>query len=374
MYQQMKIRTLPLPIALGLPVIFLFSLASCSSNIPEGWEPRVVKGEKLIKSSTFYKNPKLGIIADIREVEFRSKPVGKRIVIVGEKGAVFLDRSGNTQESISFSIKGGRIVPVDINYDGTWEYVNRGGGWQPVSLYDNKGQILWSYEPSDSPNDMAVGDIDEDGKLDFVVGCNGGGGIQLLDQEGNVKWRQKDSNVWHVEMLDINGDGKLEIVHSNAKGLIKYRDVNGNVIGSINTLKYFSYFSLCKWPTIEGSSHFLVSFDEKIWLLDMDGKVNIQLDAPWAVDNYAAGTLVRFDKHADPFFAVMVEVRATWKRSILYIYDSSKKLIYQEILPVATASVYTLSSDSSGRDTLLVAGEGVVWQYELNEKSAKTAQ
>ena len=358
---------------LGLISILSGCSGSPSGEAPEGWNPRAVRGKNLFIRSNFLEVPSIGIVTDIRR-NLPGENQDSGLVVVGQKGAIIVDHNKEMRRRINFSEKGGRVVAVDLYNDGDWEFLNRGGGWQPVSLYGNKGQVVWSYDPSESPNDMAAGDLNGDGKLEFVVGCNGGGGVHLLDQEGNVKWRQEDSNVWHVEMLDVNDDGKLEIVHTNAKGLMKYRDADGKVVGVINTLKFFSDFSLCKWPTIEGPTHFLVSFDEKIWVLDVEGKANSQLDAPWAVDNYASGTPVRFDSRVDPFFAVMVEVRATWKRSILYIYDPTQKLLYQEILPVSTASVYALNDESSGMDTLLVGGQGVVWQYKLNENPPKTTQ
>jgi hypothetical protein len=41
---------------------------------------------------------------------------------------------------------------------------------------------------------------------------------------------KEEPNAWHVETLDTNGDGREEILNSNAKGQLFVRNANGDVI------------------------------------------------------------------------------------------------------------------------------------------------
>jgi hypothetical protein len=74
---------------------------------------------------------------------------------------------------------------------------------------------------------VAYGDLDADGTMEFVVAWNGGGGVQLRNRAGEIIWKRRDANVWHVEIVDTDNDGKAEIVHSNASGHLVIRDQQG---------------------------------------------------------------------------------------------------------------------------------------------------
>jgi hypothetical protein len=52
-----------------------------------------------------------------------------------------------------------------------------------------------------------------------------------------------------------------------------------------------------------------------------------------------------------------------WKRSILYWFNSIGDLIYQEILAEQSAAITSIKIDQSGKESLLLGGNGKVWQY-----------
>jgi VCBS repeat protein len=127
-------------------------------------------------------------------------------------------------------------------------------------------------------NDMAGGDLNGDGQPEFAVGYNGGGGVHLVDSTGRPIWRQDDGNVWHVEIVDTDGDGRPEIVHSNAGGQLTVRDATGKVLRRAQTEGCFSQFSLVPWPT--GRAGLLHAGDEMIRVIDFDGQVRSRFQTP----------------------------------------------------------------------------------------------
>jgi len=101
--------------------------------------------------------------------------------------------------------------------NGPPSYIDRGGGgWQPGAFIDENGRLVWQPEIDSAMDDLTAGDLDGDGGLEFVVGYNGRGGVRCYDITGRPRWRKDDGNVWHVEIVDTDGDGQAEIVHSNA--------------------------------------------------------------------------------------------------------------------------------------------------------------
>jgi len=59
-------------------------------------------------------------------------------------------------------------------------------------------------------------------------------------------------------MLDTNGDGRDEILHSNAKGQLLVRDGNGAVTAQYLPGFYVSHFALTRWGQEAKASHILV--------------------------------------------------------------------------------------------------------------------
>lgn len=119
-------------------------------------------------------------------------------------------------------------------------YLTRDESWAvPATLSDKEGQVRWRSKSWPGIDDSVSGDVNGDGKLSVVIGFNGGGGLLLLDGQGKELWKKEESNVWHVETLDTNGDGREEILHSNAKGELLVRNGNGDVIARYLPNFYF---------------------------------------------------------------------------------------------------------------------------------------
>ena len=326
--------------------------------------PRVLMGPNFLSKSIFFEDVRLGRITDIIRGEMDPN-TGPEIGIAGNEAAVILDDSLKVISSIVFSAKVSHIEFVDIDGDGVCEFMNRGEWCCDAGLFDHRGNLIWQYSETPGVDDMAAGDIDGDGKLKFAVGLNGDGGVILLDGYGKRIWREEDGNVWHIEMVDTNGDGNLEIVHSNVEGMMVIRKRDGRIIRKIKTEIYFSKFSLSRWPARSDHEYAMVPEENAIWLLDFDGKTVVKYRAPicskWSD---ARGTPVRLKNGEPEYFAVIMSF-ITWERSVLYVYNPDRSLVYQEILPEACASITTLSKDDSTKDVLLVGCKGRVFEYKV---------
>jgi hypothetical protein len=262
-------------------------------------------------------------------------PIAKRTgtgetLIVGTTAAVFLPAKDGAAHVVQFKEPAGDARLVEWP-GGQARFVDRGGGgWQTGALIGADGSRVWQPEPGFGVDDLAAGDVDGDGVPEFVVGYNGGGGVRLLDAAGKERWRKGDANVWHVEVVDTDGDGKAEIVHSNAAGAMTVRDATGAVLRSARAgshFAYFSHFSVVQWPPQR--TGLLRATDAAAEVLGFDGSVRVHLDAPDVTSlSEARGVAARLDGR-DTFAVSVVDSR--WDRTQLFVFDQAGVLRYREV-------------------------------------------
>jgi len=353
-----------------------------SKNIPANkkqclqttFKPDILTGENFISKSIFVESKKIGRVRDIVKGELNSKP-GAEIGIAWDAynqngGAVFCDEKGEIKSTIAFRQKANKPKIVDVEQDGICEFLSRGGWAGNVILFNHSGKTVWFYQRGKrAVNYTASGDIDGDGELEFALSFNGSGGVRLLDSNGELIWKKKDSNARHVEIADINQDGNLEIISSNSRGSIKIRDKDGNILSDVKPAIYFSKFAICRWPSSKDREYIITSRkDEKVYILDFNGKTIAKYNAPKTLTtrNICAAS-VRLIKGKPHYLAVLIMLRASWHRSILYLYDEQDNIVYQEIIPDMCKSMCVLETDRSGSQKILIGGTGKVWQYEYRE-------
>jgi hypothetical protein len=306
-------------------------------------------GDGWLDRTVLHEDTRLGSVTEIRR-----RPGTGELAIVGTRAAAFLLPGQAAQRLVQFRDEAGEVQLLEWPGGGA-RYLDRGGGgWQTGALIGEDGGQLWQPERGFGMNDMAGGDLNGDGQPEFAVGYNGGGGVHLVDSTGRPIWRQDDGNVWHVEIVDTDGDGRPEIVHSNAGGQVTVRDATGKVLRRAQTEGYFSQFSLVQWPP--GRTGLLHAGDEMTRVIDFDGQVRSRFQTPdtsFLADAHGALARLGGGDHL-----VVAEFQSNWERTQLFVFDQAGALRYREVVAGKCAAV--AASDPNG---FLVGCDGRVYRY-----------
>lgn len=392
---------------------------------PELREARVVSGAGLLVKSEFFRTGEGSWWRDLwdqnklqtRLDSFEDMAVGQLdgqndldIGLAGRFGVTLLDRRGNVTKRINFRFQKGTmpVGPVttereknsfhntrllDVEGDGVFE-VSASGGLDGLALFDHQGNVLFSrggMEEKPSIREIAVGDLDGDGVMEFIVGrgFEPWRGLELLDRYGKSRWRREEEFTPNeMEVVDVDGDGKAELVEEDGREL-KIRDAQGAVKSVVQAPVYLGHVSLCRRPANQGPPQNLAVEEGSLWLIDMDGKNHTKFDAPLSTiklekprvvsapglseemtfnteDVYQAkGVWVKLANDQPEYLAVIANFAAL-DRSLFYLYDTTGRLVYQEILPEQCEAIALLPPEnSSGRDEVLVSGEKTVWRYAM---------
>jgi hypothetical protein len=217
-------------------------------------------------------------------------------------------------------------------------------------------------------DEIAAGDVNGDNKLEFATALGGGGELHLFDLSGNEMWDRTHRNAWHVEMEDINKDGKMEIINSDSAGEIVVRDASGTIIKQNKPAISLFEFSLCAWPGRTSNRLILSPRNQGIIVFDYDGNTVASLPAPDCTRlSDIRGIWVKLHPGEKDYFAALAHF-IQWDRSILYIYSPDKKLVYQEVLPEYCISMGIAVDKKTKSEFLLVGGQDEVLEYSTTTK------
>ena len=262
--------------------------------------------------------------------------------------------------------------------------------FEKAYLFDTAGKELWnSGQPDNSaiPLDGAqYGDIDGDGKPEFVLYRSYSKGIELVGGGGKTRWIHPVFSLGHVEIANINADGKAAIIYSNsnnANGSTEFTtlDSEGRVADILKVATMSYEFAAIKWPDTKARPNLLLTEEDKIRLVDWKGDTVIQLDAPGsrAFGNFKAIT-VKFKIDEPEFLAVKKSLHPDI--SVLYVYDGNGKLVYQKnqvIEGLLTPTLTAVPDNANGAEKLLVgeyAGKhkSQVLEYSITKSGGPASQ
>ena len=321
--------------------------------------PRIIKNLPGMTKKVYLEDTRLGVVTDI---VFQNN--SRMTILAGTMGALFTG-PGIAANFVPFEKRQEHINVIQLNSRGVFGFMNRGSWCREARVMDFTGKPLWSYGAGlDGVNDMVSGDIDGDDIPEFAVGFNGGGGIHLLNNQGMKLWEFPDGNVWHVEMVDLNGDGVKSIVHSNASGDITVRDNQGKILSRNEPKPYFSHFSLIRWPDTNSPERLFHVEENAIWILNANANVLAKFTAPNSGSlGEGRGVLVAVN-NKDRVLATIVNYE-NWQRSILYLHDLSGDLLYQEILPESCPTIAISPNVEAQANSLVIGCEGKVIEYHI---------
>ena len=341
---------------------------------------------------------------DVAVGELDGEP-GLDIGLAGRYGVTLLDPQGQMKKRITYRFEETKtkVGPfqmerqkdsffnmriVDVERDGICEIL--ASGLDGVAVFDHKGRVVLSrgdrLSGRPSIQEIAAGDIDGDGVLEFVAGWGyEPSAIELFDRFGNSKWKlSEEFSPGPFEIVDVDGDGKVEIVEDNGRNL-RIRNAQGRVISNPEMPVYLWHLSLCSRRNKNGPPQNLAVREGSLWLIDLDGKnyskfdaplSSIKLDKPRPVplpgssetfdeteDVFRAkGVWIKLKKDQPEYLAVLASFVAI-DRAMFYVYDHTGKLVYQEILPEDGRAIAILKSESGGAEAALVSGQTTVWHY-----------
>ena len=256
-------------------------------------------------------------------------------------------------------------VPVDIERDGEYEFMDRGGGWARVKLVSAKGQLLWSFPPQNpagpAANQMTAADIDGDGLLEFIVGMNAGG-LYALEHDGSVKWRLDAANVFVVESLDLDGDGHEEIVYGGRRSVV-IRQPDGTAI------RHFEFPGGPLHPFVwklGGQAVLLGRKGNSLYCLDPFGNETLRVPLPRSKGYPGAMQPIRFG--GTLYYASANQIAYTYDVGHLYIFDAQGQVFYYEEFPRRVHALSAIEDSQNSKNDILLIGVGTqLIEYRMTE-------
>ncbi len=346
------------------PIFWLLAVAvmaalSCGRS-PEIAEDLIKLSKRLVLETSA-----LHTIRKIHVGDCHPSP-GTEIVIVGYRGALLIGPDDRELATVEFASGLPRPEVVDVTGDGRCEFYDRGWGWLSTGLLDHDGEVSWSLTDEDGLDDVAAGDLDNDGIVDFVIGMNGRGGLRRHDHTGRLVWRVPDSNVDNVEIVDIDGDGRREIVHNNARRQIRVRDEHGKIVKETTFQgRSVTNFSIVELGTPARPHLFFGYLSEQAWIADFDGSPKRRFSGPQSSQTWPA--TVQFQEDGPVFIALLFRGMGSSMRdpAILQVYDEDDNVVFREEYDGACGAIAAVPRSRRSGERLWVACAGQVWEYSI---------
>jgi outer membrane protein assembly factor BamB len=312
-----------------------------------------------------FANTELGEITSIAAIKSKENSL---IAIGGRRGAVFLTTAYAQERFVSFgSIRTREVVPVDVEGDGQYEFIDRGGGWAPVQLLSANGELLWRFPPEGprraAADQMAAADTDGDGLLEFIVGMNASGGLYALEEDGAVKWRHDAGNVFNVETIDLDEDNHSEIVHTDL-GDIVIRQGDGTEIRRFRSPG--RALGRLVWTLHDGRKLVVGTKGHFIHLFDVFGNEVSKVRLPRAKGYPDSVQPVRFG--GTTYYASANRIAYSYNIGHLYIFNAEGQVLYHEKFPMRVNALAAVPDSQNPENEILLAGVGAqLIEYKIKQ-------
>jgi hypothetical protein len=154
------------------------------------------------------------------------------------------------ENSVEGCVHSRKIIVSDFNLDGAPDFAVACQGWDAppfpgekvllvVSQKDGRYRISYLSEATDFYHGMTAGDINGDGYPDLIVTTMNIPVVYINDGAGGFRREASITQfrrAFHVELIDLNGDGKLDLVGGSHEWddatRIIYNRGDGNFVGS----------------------------------------------------------------------------------------------------------------------------------------------
>lgn len=376
-------RPIPVFVAGGLNLVLLVWAGTVLMTTPRerglpAWMlPGVRTGAGRLQKHLFLSVDGVGAVTDIQRGEIRT-PRLVELGIAGEYGARFFDIRGKLDASVSFAVPRPddfRVSSAILRQSGGRPMVffrQPGAAATYASVVDGNGKDIWRtpYVPVAS----SVGDLSAGGPPEFIFAAPDRV-LEARDFSGGVLWRLAHIGwAFTIAVIRPSDDVPPEILAAdNDTGTLLGVDADGHLVFRRKPAMegFFSEFSTVRWESVRSATCLLVSTNGKLLLLSPRGqRVLAELGPARYVDQVRANT-VRLNEGAPPLLAVagLLEYKGEMGAGFeavhaeLYVFDSKKNLIYDEVLPERVEALGVLPSADGKRESLLVGGENKVWEY-----------
>ena len=388
---------------------FISPVTSALTMSAELQQPGVKKGVGFLTRREFASFPRFDFITDLQYGNFDGQ-AGEEIAVVGYQGVVLLDKDtgkkkSESQLNLGGPIKGGAATTMDWDtvvsgYNGSsLEIVPYQQSYllmkvtdkESIALLDKHGKELWLQylsgkkgQTSKDDGYACAGDVNGDGLPEVAISENSSGKIRLYDKSGKEHWQQKGApQVYGILMVDTNGDGKEELITGDESGKVVIYDQTGKIIKHVYVADYYpdnksfgqAKFSLYQQSEQAGLPYLLTYTREmdkkatgKFLLIGFDGKLKQSLKAPdlGVIMIRAKGVPVKLVAGQPEYTAILAagaEGMLSISNIVLSIYDSTGKLVYQEVLDMPGKTIIAVPSDQNGTESLLLGMGGKVVAY-----------
>lgn len=422
---------------------------------PELQEAKILKDEGFLQKSEFFKLKKLSFAETVAKGSqakdekervrlTRSetakgiygfddiKVCGDEIIAVGKFGGFVFDKNGDLKREIYFEPKVIKIKVfsferehylqtlddlriVDLKNDGNCEFISE-SPLAGVTIFDNQGNLAWKYGEIDynfgegfnksdeeidkevSVTKIAIGDLNDDGISEYIISAKNDG-IHALDINKNEIWFQPDKFPradFHI--VDIDGDGKTDLVGLHGMRSVIRDKKTGNVIKEIKIDGWRKEILIYEDAKKNKNIHFFDIYENKLKVADINNKVILESQAPLSEIkvnreklNRPPSTPINLgngrilapvpDQYVDDSVSIY-EPKAVWvklqkdkpkylaivgrfigiPRSNFYVYDEKGNLIYHELLPEEVRTIAVNSIDNSS-DEIFIGGKEKILKF-----------